>query len=473
MSGDPQHPFDGEAPRHADWVLPESEPTNLIALWPDDQAPTRMEILSALATTLGESLEVLDEMGERSGDFEWASIVKVPGYERPIAIWTEPSRPMSEEELDAAGGRRCPWVVGVEAVLEESDPLRDYTGLVRLLMRSLPDSPAMLDVTTSRWTSREAIDAMFEQPEVEPPGDVLWVVEARRRSDDPVAAAWLRTRGLARCGRPELEMLDVTGELTESAATVLNGMAAMLFEAEPPAPGVPWTIGHGLNVSLVPWAALASEVDDSVTGGPPDRTDDPTPSGVVCDVAEDGGPDLRRLWPNQVVRSVAGDEACGLYWTERATRRQADLARAGWDQFATAWASIRMAGVLDSDEPPAVFGLKAGCPVPDRPDLNHEHLWFRLLGLDNGSIDCELVNDPVHEVGMHRGDRVSIGRERVADWLVVTRYGSFGPSDVDTMWTAIDRLRTDHEAGGSGAQEAGAEMAGDEPDDGDALHESS
>jgi len=448
MTGEMNHPFEDDRGRHAAWAIDDPEPTNLVALWPDAQPPSRMEVFTAFASVAGESVEVIDDVGERSPEFEWASIIKVPGFDRPIAVWTEAARPMGEAELEVAGGVRCPWVVGIEGVLEEVDPLRDYTGLMRLLLRALPDAPAILDVTTSRWTSRDSLDSMFERESVEPPADVLWIVEARRRDDDHARPCWLRTRGLARCGRPELEMLDVPGPETETAAQVLSGMASMLFESEPPDPGVTWLIGHELGVTLVPWESLAEDVAERVVGGPVDRMHDgDVPSAVVCDVDGDGGgPDLTRLSPARVIHRLAGEDACGLYWTERATRRQSDLARAGWDQFATAWAAMRRSGTLDEEQPPAVFGLKAGYPIADRPELNHEHIWFRVRGFVDDGVEAELVNEPVHDVGLTAGDRAVVDPDRVADWLVVTKYGSFGPADVPGMWHAVDRLRAERDA---------------------------
>jgi hypothetical protein len=458
MSGDPQHPFEEDRGRHAAWILEQAEPTNLIALWPDEQPPSRMEVLTALASVAGTSIKVLEELGERSEEFEWAVIIHVPGFDRPLAVWTEAARPMSREELQVSGGVRCPWVVGIEGVLEPSDPLRDYTGLMRLMLLSLPDAPAVLDVSTNRWTSRASLEAMFEREEVEPPADLLWVVEARRRADEDESGCWMRTRGLARCGRPELEMLGVPGPHADTAADVLSGMAAMLFEAEPPDPGMPWQIGHGLSVCLVPWADLEADVRDELVGGPADRCDeDPAPSAVVCDVrgaggacghADADGPDLTRLHPVRIFARLEGDEACGLYWTERATRRQADLARAGWDQFATAWAAMRRSGAFDEERPPAVFGLKAGFPIVDRPELNHEHVWFRVRGFEDEGVRAELVNHPVHDVGLRPGEEILVGPERVADWMVVTRFGSFGPADVAGMWRAVDRLRAEQGAEG-------------------------
>jgi hypothetical protein len=461
MTGDPQHPFEDDRGRHAAWMLEDPEPTNLVALWPDEQPPSRMEVFTAFASVAGESVEVIDDVGERSPDFEWASIIRIPGFDRPVAVWTEAARPMGPAELEVTGGVHCPWVVGVEAVLEEVDPLRDYTGLMRLMLRALADVPAILDVTTSRWTSRDALESMFEQASVEPPADVLWVVEARRRDEEPELPCWLRTRGLARCGRPELEMLDVPGPRTDTAAQVLSSMAAMLFEAEPPDPGVTWLIGHELAVSLVPWESLADQVAETVVGGPLDRAHgDEAPSAVVCDVAgEGGGPDLRKLCPARVIHRLAGEDACGLYWTERATRRQSDLARAGWDQFAIAWAAMRRSGALEGPHPPAVFGLKAGYAIADRPDLNHEHIWFRVHGFSDDGVEAELVNEPVHDVGLAPGDIVVVTPDRIADWLVVTRYGSFGPADVPGMWRAVDRLRAESESAADAAGDTAADAA--------------
>ncbi|MFK7960704.1 MAG: DUF2314 domain-containing protein [Phycisphaerales bacterium] len=462
----PQHPFESDHRRHAVWQLEDPEHTNVIALWPDDTPPSRMEVLAAFANAAGESVKVLDDVGEHSPDFEWASIVEVPGFERPMAVWTERARPMSPEELEVAGGVQCPWIVGVEAMLEVVDPLRDFAGLVRLMLRGLPDAPAMLDVTTSRWSPRSVLEALFEHESVEPPADVLWVVEARRKPAEDGAddeGIWLRTRGLGRCGRPELEMIGVPDDTSDSAAVMLNGLCSMLFEAEPPHPGEPWQVGHEIRVALIPADVIVDARPDEALGGTSIRDRFPTtPSAVVCDV-DDDAPVVSPAWPETGLDLMDQSATHGLFWTERATRRQSDLARAGWDQFATAWAAVRQAGVHEGDDPPALFGLKAGCAIEGRPELNHEHVWFRVHGFSGHQVDAELVNDPVHSVGITRGERMQIAPDRVADWVVVTRDGSYGPADLEAMWTAIDRLR--HRA--VPAEDASAVSLGGEPSDGE------
>ena len=94
------------------WVLPEQEPTNLIALWPDPQAPTQSEIVAALENHW-DHFELLEEIDPDDPNVPWAIIVNAPRLHQPAVMWCEPARELPPGELGDSQAEACPWSIGV------------------------------------------------------------------------------------------------------------------------------------------------------------------------------------------------------------------------------------------------------------------------------------------------------------------------------------------------------------------------
>lgn len=433
------------------WALPEIEPTNLLALWPDDQAPCADEIVRAFAARAGGDVEVLEELESDPLRLTWAIALRVPGREEPLVAWTEPAHPLDPEEREALGVRDCRWIVGVETRLDRADPLTSFVDLVRLLAGSLADAPAVLDVNTARWFKREELEETFGNDEVEPPVDVLWVIhgvapagDGDGEGDAAQGGVWLHTHGLWRCGAPELEMLEVPVDRADCAAELIGDVAGLLLERTPPEPGEPFEIGTDLRVVLQPWQEVARFVDDGAPGGEADRRDEDEHAHVgvraaICAERPAGRMRAIWVWPEEVVRRLAEDEA-GVYMTRRATERQGRLARAGWCQLAMAFATwsrrrTELNGLADS----VLFGVKAGFAM-DHDPTSREHLWFEVLAFDGDRVHAALVNQPLQVKRIERGAEIWVDRADVSDWIVRTPCGCFGPTDVPGLWRTLDAL---------------------------------
>jgi uncharacterized protein YegJ (DUF2314 family) len=425
------------------------EPTTLVGLWPDDRAPTLTEVQAAMnAIVEGGSLEVEDVEAE-DDKILWARAVSHPSFAAPVLVWAEPAQPLSPDELDDLAALGCRWVVGVESMLDGDEPLASFASLVRLLAGSIPDCPAILDTNSGRWFPREALDEQFFGADDAPSEHALWIIHAIAGDGADAGGAWLHTHGLWRCGRPELEMLEVPTALVHAAGELLNSIAGRLLEEPTPPPGEPYSVGPGLEVTLHPWQEVAQFIADEAPGGPRDRGDDGDEHAgvraVICGPRPEGA--YRKLWrwPREAIERLDAAEAL-IFLSRGATERRARSARATWPQLATCFASLpnrllRTDTGTDSDGS-VRFIIKAGLAAEETGDeLEREHLWFVVRRFAGDRAEGTLVNRPVTVGGLARGDVVWVKREHISDWSVLTPLGSFDPLRVAAMEQAIDALR--------------------------------
>lgn len=437
------------------WKLSEPEPTNIVALWPDRAPPTLTEIVAAIRSVVSdlaidEHLEA-DPDGDAHGacdgrDIHWCAAASAESFPAPFVVWVQPAHPIPPDELPSVDTNACRWVVGFETILDRDQPFEHYACLVEMIARALPSAPAVLDVNTTRWFPRAELDEIFLN-EIEPPAEVLWVVQAvmSEPDGDDEPLVWLHTHGLWRCGVPELEMLEVPGDYIEAAAELVNDVASLILEQPAPQPGESLEIGTELAIVLQPWEEVVRRMPADAPGGATDRSGDGSgphtgARAVICAEKPRGQFTDAWVWPRDVTERLMRDEA-GVYMTARATERQARLARSAWDQLATAFAATECLrnGCAQCDEP-VVFGVKAGFDV-DGEEGSREHVWFRVRRFAAETVEGELLNQPFALPNLSKGDAVWIGRAQVSDWRVMTPDGCFGPNLVTSMWRAIDRIK--------------------------------
>lgn len=437
------------------WALPEPEPTTLMVLWPGDDPPTQTEILAALTSAADHDVDVLEEFSPDEPDVPWAIVVGIPSLPAAVNLWTEPARTLPPDEADAIGGANCKWVVGIETLLDNTDPLDHFTALLRLIANALNSAPAMLDVNTTQWHTRQSLDEQFDDPSIDPPVDVLWVIQAVSRGSGGVDSCWLHTHGLWRCGKPELEMLEVPADKTVRACELLNTIAGRLLEEPLPAPGRTMMIGKEMAITFQPWPDVAPYLDNAAPGSMRDRDDknDNAHTGiraVVCDPQPRGSYRKLWVWPQAALDRMDRDDAV-LYPSKRTTQRQASIARATWPDLAIAFASLSPPLLRtddkprsESDEPSVRFIIKAGLSKTNESDDDREHLWFVVRQFDGDRAQAVLVNQPIHLEALNKGDLIWIDRETISDWTVLTPTRSYGPSRVNDLLHSIDQLRNEN-----------------------------
>ena len=283
--------------------------------------------------------------------------------------------------------------------------------------------------------------------------EALWIVEAVSANQEDTGepgAAWLHTHGLWRCGLPELEMLEVPPAQVDAASEVITAMAGRLLEEPAPAPGEPFALGPGLDVTLQPWQDVASYLEEGSPGGLADRDKDGDHNGVravICGATPDGTYKKIWRWPREIVERLDKGDAL-IFLSRRFTDRRARHARDTWPQLATCFASLP-ANLLRTDTEPALnpsdptvrFIIKAGLATNGTDQDEREHLWFVVQKFAGDRAEGTLINQPVMVGDIRQGDRMWVERANVSDWSVLTPVGSFDPSRAAALERTIDQLR--------------------------------
>lgn len=420
------------------------EPSTFIAFWQDTAAPTREEVLLALGEAV-DGFEVLeDELPDAPEHIRWNVVVRGPEPLPAVIIWCEAAQAPPDPPPEFAAIAHCPYIIGFETMFPPNAPVDGYAAILRWIMEALDPIPIVLDAALGTYMLRDRLVSLLGRGNDDVPSDLLWVVhiEGRAGKDGP---AWIYTSGLHRCGRPELEMIDVPGNHATIASIVLNGLGEILLEAMPPAPGHVFEIGAGLEVTLQPWETASAHLESGALGTRADREargDDRLlgPRAVVCAPKPRGV--YRPAWmhPAEVLDQLANDRAT-LFASTRSTRQHERLARRTWPELAMAFAALAREQSERDEEAEVEFLLKAGFSDEAHPERGREHLWFLVERFDGDRAESILLNQPVFISDLKQGDRRWIEREQLSDWLVRSGADDIVPSMASQLRDLPNALR--------------------------------
>lgn len=437
------------------WWLGQVFPTSIIGLLGGAALPTADEVLQAFSNYVGEPIGVLQELSPEDDSIEWNRVVSVPGLAAPLIVWGERARAIGPDDLPDRRLSECRWIIGCESLLSAETPLDDYIALVRLLAGSFEEMPAILDGMTRQWFLRPEVEVLFLADEAAATEEVLWRIHAVGRSESPSSddRVWLYTVGLWRCGKPELEMLEVPGEHLSAAITLLNGTAALAVIGPLPHPDSTAVIGENLRVAFRPWQEVAAFLGPGSVGTLADRAAADEPGAmnplmgiraVICDAEEKGTYRKIWSWPEHAIAQLENDRGA-IYLSERSTEQLARRARATWPDFATAFAAAERATLeaVQHGEAivPPTFLVKSPHSSASDPDGAREHLWFEVVRLHGETVEARLINSPQIAKHLAAGSLLSIRRDQVSDWRVLLESGAFGPRLASGLLAAVDQYR--------------------------------
>jgi hypothetical protein len=400
----------------------------------------------AIANWIGREMEAEAGAPEAEQGMIWALMLRVPGVANPVVLWAERAMPADPEQIPDDAMRACRWVVGMQTVLEPGEQHAEYFHLVAMLAGALPELAGILDVVNGRRYTRRELETQFLAADAVPNDEFVWTITAIAPDEGEDAPMMLFTTGLARCGLPELELLEVPGRHAQTAAVLMNHVASLLLEEPPPAPGIPMEIGPDLQVALVPWRSYARHMRDETPGSEAFRRlagGDGTLEGVRAVITAPEKQGAYRsvwTWPKAVIERMEAGSAV-LYASEHAAIATQRRAQRTFPAFATAHASLRRA---DSADVATLAGTSFHVRAPVGGADEHERReqgWFQVRAVEGDAVQGSLVDTPVTRADMHAGDVVRIARSEITDWRVLLPDGVYGPDAGEELMTAVDRLR--------------------------------
>lgn len=318
---------------------------------------------------------------------------------------------------------------------ERNHVLRDRKRMLRFIRALMgDDGVAGLDPGCHRFWSRVALDeelthdadldifdlytfhAIYDPPAGEGDGAA---VQGGPDEDGPHKTYWLHTHGLAPLGGVEFNVLNPTSAFDENMQDLLRALALAIVEGRVKANGEAFELCSVGAIRLIPSREFRAKADRRGIEQWVDSVDEDHLDGnaVVCDP----GTGLLDRWFRRKPRPVGylsrplPDRMMAML-SEASTTLGRERALATFPVFVSLFREIE--GI---DNNPIV---KLGCPTSDG---GHEHIWFKVHGCTNDSIDGECLNTPFNVADLKQGDRKRYPAEMLSDWTIQTPLGSINP----------------------------------------------
>ncbi len=388
----PLNILDGASAPQGQWELATPAVSTFVLVGANEELTGIPEgLAAAIADCIGEAVNV-DRPEVTPPDVPWVAAIHVNALPAPLLCWPEADAAHHPDvpDLQGTGG------LVVQTLLHPDDPLTCFVNIVRLLAMLDTDAPGVLDGNTGRLLDRELLEREFLGDEGEPAESILGVLLAESVDSDTTR---VRTDGLDRCGRLDLQVVASRPDLVEPAVACLDTIAALTLETSLPPEGVPAEVGPGLQLYID-----GSEQDE----------------GHVQLVNADGTPPVDAL---EYLRTGA----VAIYRTDRSARRGRAATAATWAEFLTIAADARRECLVE-----------VPFEDPDGHETRREHVWMRVHGVDGEAVQAA----PVHDAAVAQGidtQAQRIAKDEVASWCVMVEGTPWGPEQLPALRTLLQQ----------------------------------
>ena len=423
-------------PPESAWRITEPTPISLVAFIAGDELPDPGEAFLAAARAFGAEPTSVEPMPIDDPSIHWAFSFEARSRTSRVLLWCEAARPGQSPDNRAPDARH---LIVIQTLLEPSTP-DDAARAAATKQAVWPASVAdfvRLAATAAGAAGLARTQLLFDpelgivySPEdcarlflggATPPGELvderhLYRIELRSRG--PGTPHWITTVGLARVGKPELEMLEVPEPLTAAALQLIDALAARFISEELPHAGVPFEAGVDLALALVPATEAAETVAPEVAGSPADRARfGPAPRAAVCAAGQRGS--FRKIWstPVEALERLMRHDA-GLFLSLRIVEVRERLARSTWNDLAAAHATHGASATI-------AFLVKVAHGETDA-DTPLEHVWIAVT---------KATSTGGRGSSPHTG-AIDFALDAVGDWRVLGLLDggeSIGPDRVDLL----------------------------------------
>jgi hypothetical protein len=279
---------------------------------------------------------------------------------------------------------------------------------------------------------------MSANSQIPPSPDYLYTIHAVYNDESEPTSYWLHTHGLLRCGLIDLEILNITDGVQQMYDLIT--VVVKKFLNTPAKEREKFQVGYDgleINLSWIPWEEEVEDISETILGGKNDREGDDNahiePSGVLFAVEEN------TLVSPQIYISTLSDNPI-YYISNEETCRMSALAKERFPFFRDVYERRRsegkkspfgkLFGKKENESPSWSFLVKLGLTVDDaNAATEREHLWFKVISLEEDSIKGELLNRPYWISSLNEGDVQTYPFELLTDWIIYSPEGQSYTTD--------------------------------------------
>ncbi len=378
--------------------------TGLLVMSPDQEMPTMRDVVAAMAVYVGETINVYEEEIPVEAPVQWAHRMRVPGHRHDIILWCAQATDQPPAEIFGEGESFFHWVLGIDGLLDYTDPLTSLADLVRMLVTATSHTTAILDLETNRWHGPSALASYFLNTQLEPPAEMLWLVESSASADN--SGFNLHTKGLSRCGRRDLELQGLDQSQIEAAVQLMNAIASQSIEAPLPAPPASIEIGHDAVIRVREAASKTNTAEDISKD-----TGNRAPLIVIDSTAD--------TLPFDLLARLSNGTAA-LWLPSRDQARRGQLARLTLPHFQQ---------ILSDETTTHDASFLVQTSLTD--GQAREYVWINVNTYDEHGFSGDLIEDPILECGPKGGDRMIIPDAAVEDWRIESGTTVIVPENID------------------------------------------
>ena len=290
---------------------------------------------------------------------------------------------------------------------------------LKLIYALVPNLICLIDESAEKLLPRNWLKIVTAS-KATPSADDLYTIQAVTNEEGNV---WLHTHGLARCGIPELDILNTSRENYNVHYNLLTSYASYLLDDVSKDPSyLPIHLGFlkesiPLIVTSISWTIGINEYDNLSLGGFEDRQEEHNSKRNVIFIynskQEEETHTLTKLndynhyWSENPLFFISNDE----------TEIRSIIAKERFHYLKEL-----------ADDPSNEILLKIALPIPN--STQREHIYFRLVTFKGDKFEAVLLQDSYSDIPMKPGDSAIFSLSDVSDWTVYTSEGTISPSRV-------------------------------------------
>lgn len=285
-----------------------------------------------------------------------------------------------------------------------------------------PDMVGLLDESAEKLLPAKWV---LEAAEIETPPNPksIFNVHAVQGNDGKV---WLHTHGLARCGVPELEIVESSEVNSRNHYYLIATYAVYILDKYKKGESIEGGLflgrlenGFPIVATSVSWTKGIKEYKKLDLGGLKDRENSHnTRSNIIFLYANEKDEEKNVLSKVSIYDEVWGDNPI-FYFSNEETARMKSLAM---ERFSFVKEEFK-----NKDN---TILIKIGLPIKNGDSDSYEHIWFELLEFKGNKFKAKLTQEPYDVSDIHTGDEKWFTVNDVTDWIIYTKRFPVTPDDV-------------------------------------------